>query len=163
MLGRRRFVDESAQTTIAWIRNSMETARALARKVLWARDFKPSEVDASAVYVFDAALDDETLSQMRAWIAGLPAGRPPLTVVVAPKANESLTNAEYNRFESSIADLWVYPLSRPVHDSELLAHVSSLLTLQVPPATPISVREVPIASAADVFPLPEIDFAERFD
>lgn len=159
----RHHVDVSPGTTIVWSRNAMEAARALARKVLWAKDHRPSEIDATAVYVFDASSHDSNLSEIRDWVGGLPQGRPPLTVVVAPKVNELMTTAEHHCFESAIGDLWVYPLSRPAHDGELLAYVSSILTLGVPPVAPIPVRDISVNPLAGGVALREIDFADRFD
>jgi hypothetical protein len=140
------------------------TQIAYARKVAWAKDCRPSDADRSTVYVFDASQHDEALTAVREWCGALVEGRDPLTVVISAKVNDSMSMAEHDAFESAVDDLPVYPLSRPAKDTELLAYVSSLLTLTPPVPAP---RSYPAAACNEPpvrnINLRQIDLANRID
>ena len=139
--------------------------RAYARSVVWGHGTVPTNVDSATVYVFDARNDDSGLSVVTNWLAALSGGRKPLTVVIAPGTNDAMTMAEHDAFESAIDSLWAYPLSRPSSDADLLAYVSSLLTVTPPQTSLIARIDVgAIADAPDTHRhLRRIDLIDRID
>ena len=167
MLGRHNpgTVDLPTGMALGW-NNTMAVGpqTAYSRKIVWARDCEPTAIDAASIYVFDASQDDAALSKVNSWMAIFEDRRPPLVVVIAPKPNDAMTMAEHDAFDAAMDPLWAYPLSRPSEGRDLLAYVSSVLTLTFPqPAPPNGVPELLPASVGEKPVLRYLEPSNRID
>ncbi len=137
-------IDAAAARAVGWSGTmTTGTPPAYGRKIAWAKQCNPKNADPETVYVFDAKEDTADLRSVQSWLAEFSDGLAPLTVVFAPKQNLSMTVAERAAFETATQSSWVYPLSRPSNDANLLGHVAALLPPDAPVKSPVPASEIP--------------------